>query len=183
MIAEASVKWGISPKVILATLQKEQSLLTAKNPSQNAMDWAMGCGKADSFTTYKYQGFGKQIYYGAEKFKQNAALWKPGASQKIDGSTVYPTNPGTHAQYRYTPHFPGVMSFWMIYWRYFGDPLSPRPRPVTVRRLEVLPDVVDARLGRRDAFRDRTDGLAGLRCRPGAGRALRATRSSGPGCR
>jgi peptidoglycan hydrolase CwlO-like protein len=127
MIAEASVKWGISPKVLLATLQKEQSLLTAKSPSQNAMDWAMGCGKADSFTTYKYQGFGKQIYFGAQKFQQNAALWKPGASQKIDGNTVYPTNPGTHAQYRYTPHVPGVMSFWMIYWRYFGDPLTPGP--------------------------------------------------------
>jgi peptidoglycan hydrolase CwlO-like protein len=124
MIADASVKWGISPKVILATLQKEQSLLTANNPSQNAMDWAMGCGKADSFTSYKYQGFGKQIWYGAYKFKQNADLWKPGASQNIDGSVVHPTNPGTHAQYRYTPHFPGVMSFWMIYWRYFGDPLA-----------------------------------------------------------
>jgi hypothetical protein len=124
MIADASANWGISPKVILATLQKEQSLLTARNPSQNAMDWAMGCGKADSFTTYKYQGFGKQIWYGAYKFKQNADLWKPGASQQIDGSVVHPTNPGTHAQYRYTPHFPGVMSFWMIYWRYFGDPLA-----------------------------------------------------------
>jgi peptidoglycan hydrolase CwlO-like protein len=124
MIADASVKWGISPKVILATLQKEQSLLTATNPSQTAMDWAMGCGKADTFTTYKYQGFGNQIWFGAYKQKQNADLWKPGASQKIDGSKVYPTNPGTHAQYRYTPHFPGVMSFWMIYWRYFGDPLA-----------------------------------------------------------
>lgn len=124
MIAEASLKWGISPKVMLATLQKEQSLLTAQNPSQNAMDWATGCGKADSFTSYKYQGFGKQIWFGAYKQKQNADLWKPGASQKIDGSMVYPTNPGTHAQYRYTPHFPGVMSFWMIYWRYFGDPLA-----------------------------------------------------------
>ena len=124
MIYDASVKWGISPKVILATLQKEQSLLTKGSPSQTAMDWAMGCGKADSFTTYKYQGFGKQIWFGAYKFKQNADLWKPGATQKIDGSTVRPTNPGTHAQYRYTPHFPGVMSFWMIYWRYFGDPLA-----------------------------------------------------------
>lgn len=124
MIAEASVKWGISPKVMLATLQKEQSLITRKTVTQESMDWAMGCGKADSFTSYQYQGFGKQIWFGAYKFKQNADLWKPGATQKIDGSTVRPTNPGTHAQYRYTPHFPGVMSFWMIYWRYFGDPLS-----------------------------------------------------------
>lgn len=124
MISEACIKWGISPKVVLATLQKEQSLLSRTRTTKESMDWAMGCGKADSFTSYQYQGFGKQIWYGTYKLKQNADLWKPGATQKIDGSTVHPTNPGTHAQYRYTPHFPGVMSFWMIYWRYFGDPLA-----------------------------------------------------------
>ena len=124
MIAEASVAHGISPKIILATLQKEQSLLTRQSPTKESYDWAMGCGKADSFTSYQYQGLGKQIWYGAYKFKQNAALWSPGAMQMIDGSAVHPTNAGTHAQYRYTPHMGGVMSFWMIYWRYFGDPLA-----------------------------------------------------------
>lgn len=124
MIAEASVAHGISPKIILATLQKEQSLLTRQSPTKESYDWAMGCGKADSFTSYQYQGLGKQIWYGAYKFKQNAALWSPGATQMIDGGAVHPTNAGTHAQYRYTPHMGGVMSFWMIYWRYFGDPLA-----------------------------------------------------------
>lgn len=124
MIAEASVAWGISPKVILATLQKEQSLISYTNPTQNAYDWAMGCGKGDSYTASQYKGFGKQIWFGAYKFKQNAALWKPGATQDIDGSIVHPTNPGTHAQWRYTPHVAGVTAFWMIYWRYFGDPLA-----------------------------------------------------------
>jgi hypothetical protein len=124
MIAEASAAQGISPKIILATLQKEQSLLTNQNPTKESYDWAMGCGKADSFTSFQYQGFGKQIWYGAYKFKQNAALWSSGATQVIDGSVVRPTNPGTHAQYGYTPHMSGVMSFWMIYWRYFGDPLA-----------------------------------------------------------
>jgi len=124
MIAEASVAHGISPKIILATLQKEQSLLTRQSPTKESYDWAMGCGKADSFTSYQYQGLGKQIWYGAYKFKQNAALWSPGATQMIDGSAVHPTNAGTHAQYHYTPHMGGVMSFWMIYWRYFGDPLA-----------------------------------------------------------
>jgi hypothetical protein len=124
MISEACTKWGISPKVVLATLQKEQSLLSRTSQSSESMDWAMGCGKADSFTSYQYRGFGKQIWYGTYKLKQNADLWKPGASLKIDGSQVNPANPGTFGQYRYTPHFPGVMSFWLIYWRYFGDPLA-----------------------------------------------------------
>ena len=36
--------WQVSPKVILATLQKEQGLLSATSPSTSALDWAMGCG-------------------------------------------------------------------------------------------------------------------------------------------
>jgi hypothetical protein len=124
MIAEAAVAWDVNPKVILVTLQKEQSLLSKARPSQEAYDWAMGCGKADSRTYYEYQGFGKQIWWGASKFQKNAALWKPGATMTIDGSAVHPANPGTHAQYRYTPHFHGVRSFWALYWRYFGNPLG-----------------------------------------------------------
>lgn len=124
MIAEASTAWGVSPQVILVTLQKEQSLLAKKNPSREAYDWAMGCGKADSRTYYEYQGFGNQIWWGAQKLDKNARLWEPGAQLRVDGSIVRPTNAATHGLYRYTPHFRGTMSFWMLYWRYFGDPLS-----------------------------------------------------------
>lgn len=124
MISEASAAFRVSPKVILATLQKEQSLLSDPHPSQQAYDWAMGCGATDSGRHYQYQGFGKQIWWGAQKFDKNADDWRPGITKAIDGETVSPTNPGTFAQYRYTPHFPGVKSFWRLYWRYFGDPLA-----------------------------------------------------------
>lgn len=124
MIAEAAQAWGVSPKVILVSLQKEQSLLTRAHPSQKAYDWAMGCGRADSRTYYQYQGFGNQIWWGAQKLQKNADKWSSGTTLKIDGSVVRPTNPGTYGLYKYTPHFPGVMSFWMIYWRHFGDPLA-----------------------------------------------------------
>lgn len=124
MIAEASARWGVNPKVVLATLQKEQSLLTKKSPSQHTYDWAMGCGRADSRTYYEYQGFGKQIWCGAEKLAKNGGGWSPGKSMKIDGSRIYPTNAATYSLFRYTPHFKGTMSFWLIYWRYFGDPLA-----------------------------------------------------------
>jgi hypothetical protein len=73
------------------------------------------------------QGFGNQIWWGAQKQNKNALDWRPGAYEPVDGTKVFPTNEGTFAQYRYTPHFSGVMSFWMIYWRYFGDPLVPAP--------------------------------------------------------
>ncbi|KAF0208687.1 MAG: hypothetical protein FD171_328 [Actinobacteria bacterium] len=124
MIAEASTYWKISPKVILVKLQKEQSLLAKANPSQTAYDWAMGCGKADSRTYYEYQGFGKQIWWGAQKLDKNAQPWYPGIEMIINGSLVLPTNEATYSLYKYTPHLRGTTSFWMLYWRYFGDPLS-----------------------------------------------------------
>lgn len=123
MIADAATAWGVSPKVILVTLQKEQSLLSDQSPSQHAYDWAMGCGKTDSVTYTKYQGFGNQIWGGAQKLISNRAFWHSGISISIDGKAVYPSNASTHALYRYTPHFGGAASFWKLHWRYFGDPL------------------------------------------------------------
>jgi len=125
MIADASVKFNVNPKVILATLQKEQSLLSTKNPSTKQYAGAMGAGMPDSKKNdLSMQGFGNQIWWGAQKQDKNARDWHAGAYEPVDGTKVFATNEGTFAQYRYTPHFPGVMSFWMIYWRYFGDPLS-----------------------------------------------------------
>ncbi len=124
MIAEAARAWSISPRVILATLQKEQSLLSDATPSQYALDWAMGCGKADSHTYYEYQGFGNQIWWGAQKLDKNAQPWQPGVQMTIDGTAVFPTNASTYSLFKYTPHLRGTTSFWMLYWRYFGDPLG-----------------------------------------------------------
>jgi peptidoglycan hydrolase CwlO-like protein len=124
MIAEACVAHGVSPKVVLATLQKEQSLISRSSPSQYAMDWAMGCGKAESYTIASYKGFGMQIWQGARVLIKNRSGWRSGCRLPIDGTTVYPTNASTYSLYRYTPHFAGVTSFWRIYWRYFGDTMK-----------------------------------------------------------
>jgi peptidoglycan hydrolase CwlO-like protein len=122
MIADAATEWGVSPKVILTTLQKEQSLINGSKPSQRALDWAMGCGKMDSRTLPEYQGFGNQIWGGARALKRNRSYYHPGMSITIDGAAVYPTNAATLTLYRYTPHFHGNTLFWRLYWRYFGDP-------------------------------------------------------------
>jgi peptidoglycan hydrolase CwlO-like protein len=124
MIADAATEWGVSPKVILVTLQKEQSLISRPNASQNALDWAMGCGKMDSRTISSYKGFGNQIWGGARALSRNRNSWHKGISLSIDGAAVYPSNASTHSLYRYTPHFRGNTSFWKLYWKYFGNPLA-----------------------------------------------------------
>ncbi len=124
MIAEACVYHGVSPKVILATLQKEQSLISRPSPSQYALDWALGCGKAESYTIDRYKGFGNQIWEGARVMIKNRAGWRSGIALAIDHAAVYPSNASTHSLYRYTPHFAGATSFWRLYWGYFGDPVS-----------------------------------------------------------
>jgi peptidoglycan hydrolase CwlO-like protein len=124
MIADAASAWGVSPKVILVTLQKEQSLLTDHSPSQRALDWAMGCGKMDGSTLTQYQGFGNQIWGGARALSRNRSNWHAGISLTIDGTVVRPSSSATYSLYRYTPHLHGATLFWRLYWRYFGDPTS-----------------------------------------------------------
>ncbi len=65
--------WNINPKVILATLQKEQSLLTVSNSANEArLIKAMGCGvygidPITGHTKNRFPGFASQIYNGANK--------------------------------------------------------------------------------------------------------------------
>jgi peptidoglycan hydrolase CwlO-like protein len=121
MIADAAVAWRVNPKVILVTLQKEQSLINGGS-SQRALDWAMGCGKMDSRTISSYKGFGNQIWGGARALAHNRSNWHSGISLTIDGSVVHPASAATFTLYRYTPHFHGNTLFWKLYWHYFGDP-------------------------------------------------------------
>jgi peptidoglycan hydrolase CwlO-like protein len=125
MIWDAAQGWKVSPKVVLVTLQKEQSLLSETNPTQKDFDWALGAGWTDSKKILKYQGFGNQVWFGTSHIAKLAnEPWQPGMTKVIDGVTVTPTNRPTWGLYRYTPHFGGNTSFWMIWWRHFGDPLK-----------------------------------------------------------
>ncbi len=123
MIWEASNAYDISPAVLLVKFQKEQSLLADASPSKRQLDWALGVGKTDSRTIYKYQGFGNQVWHGARVLDKNSRPWHPGITMSIDGQRVSPANGATYSLYKYTPHFRGNRSFWMLYWRYFGNPM------------------------------------------------------------
>jgi len=122
IIADAAKHYNISPRVILVTLQKEQSLLSKTPRKKSGYDWAMGCGRPDSgISVMKYKGFGNQVWGGAQKFDKWDKYWSSGTKMNIDSSKVTPANGSTFAQYKYTPHLTGVTSFWTLWMRYFNS--------------------------------------------------------------
>lgn len=127
---------GISPKVLLVMLQKEQSLIEDDDPSQNQLDWAMGyaicdsCSKSDP-AIQRWQGFGKQVNSAAmqlsdgyladiEAYGTTQGVYGPDVPVEIDGTTVTPANAATAALYAYTPHLHGNENFVEIWDRWFS---------------------------------------------------------------
>lgn len=91
IIWEAGRAWNLNPKIILATLQKEQSLLTVSNSANAARLYkAMGCGvygdeNHDGKTDNRCPGFGHQIWDGARVLSTYEITyhWYPGATRTV----------------------------------------------------------------------------------------------------
>lgn len=130
IIYNASRAYKISPKWILATLQKEQSLITNPSPSQYNLDWAMGYAVCDSCSVddpqvQLFKGFGTQVdratwriryyYENPEKFN-----FQVGKLALVDSQDVLPFNQATANLYNYTPHIHGNYNFWKIWNRWFS---------------------------------------------------------------
>lgn len=178
IIYRAQRACGISAKVLLVTLQKEQSLVTRSSPSQGALDRAMGYACPDTApcapTTL---GFGNQVYSGAlqlNTYKASIFARQPGwHSIQFNpdtgcGSTqVYIQNYATAALYNYTPYQPnaaalgnlggtgdycssyGNRNFWWYYNNWFGSTLgTSAPFPVIGATVEG-PSTVGATLTAR----------------------------------
>jgi hypothetical protein len=146
IIWEACQAWHINPRVMLALLQKEQSLLTRRSLKAHTLQRAIGAGCPDRVTN-KYPGFGNQMWNGArlldgygETSKTTEYVphpWKPGMSNRFTGH-VTPKNLATYKLYVYNPSIgakrpygdlsrqscSGNANFWKIYWKYFGNPLG-----------------------------------------------------------
>lgn len=132
IIWRVAQSYEISPKVLLVTLQKEQSLITDTTPSQKQLDWATGYGVCDSCSMsdpniQKYKGFANQVDYAAgwkRWFMDNVLTlsWakQPGQTYLIDSREVTPNNIATAAFYTYTPHYNGNYNFWKIWQDWFG---------------------------------------------------------------
>ncbi|NYF11551.1 putative cell wall-binding protein [Leifsonia sp. AK011] len=122
---------GISARVLLVTLQKEQSLLSAKSPTSWQMQAAMGYGCPDSTPgecDAGYYGFFNQVYQAAWQLKRYSVpdYWyfnfRPGSNYiqynpnpDCGGSWVNIQNNATAALYNYTPYQPNAASLANLY--------------------------------------------------------------------
>jgi hypothetical protein len=142
-ICEQANRFGINPRLLLTMVQKEQGLLTARTPSDYAINWAAGCGPGWAST----KGFGVQMECAARTLRRrfdNAAL-----GEMVDGVT--PINRATLALYRYTTHVAGNLNFWRIWNGYWpASAATPMPTEIVVdsRFAETTPKLVnDCRKG------------------------------------
>ncbi|HMH31008.1 MAG TPA: hypothetical protein VK534_00845 [Methylomirabilota bacterium] len=89
IIGAASRAYGINPRVILATLQKEQSLITTPNPNAGQLNCAMGYSSCSG-----YSGFFSQVDNATWQFKTYMEL---GSGNNWWGYTPasYPCNGAT----------------------------------------------------------------------------------------
>lgn len=70
IIRDAAWDFGINPQVIMATLQKEQSLMTNPSPSASNINYAMGYG-CPTTGSCSYPGFYQQIRNGSWQLRFN----------------------------------------------------------------------------------------------------------------
>jgi hypothetical protein len=139
---------GINPQVILATLQKENGLVTKQSPTAGAYRTAMGYACPDTAACdAAYFGFFNQVYSAASQFIRygvNPSSWRyrPGAvavqyhPNAACGSTVVNIqNKATAALYNYTPYQPNAAAMANLggtgdacssygnrnFWVYFSD--------------------------------------------------------------
>jgi hypothetical protein len=115
MIVEASRRHHISPLAVLVRAQMEQGLISARDPSRRAIDYAFGCGCPDNRPCdTAYQGFDRQTECMAGYLRDylddltagraTRGGWKTGVAKRtLDPAWITPRNHATAALYTYTP--------------------------------------------------------------------------------
>ena len=121
IIARVGQSCGISQKVLLVMLQKEQGLVTAVAPSDEAYSKAMGYACPDGAPCDSaYYGFFNQVYNAAKQLKRylanpdgytyqlgtNWILYSP--NNACGTKKVNIVNQATRALYIYTPYTPNA---------------------------------------------------------------------------
>jgi hypothetical protein len=137
IICDNAANFSVNPRILLVMMQKEMGVLTNPQPSQKALDWALGCGPGWSST----QGFATQVECASRTMRRN--FDRPGfGTETIDGVT--PETRGTLALYRYTNHIDGNQDFWTIWNQYFPNSVASGLPPeiyVDSRNVELTPQV------------------------------------------
>ncbi len=120
IIAKVGAACGISPRVLLVILQKEQGLVTGTRPTARQYEIAMGMGCPDTAACNTlYYGFANQVYSAAAQYRRyqvnansygyvagrnNTIGWHPNGG--CGSSSVYIANQATAGLYNYTPYRP-----------------------------------------------------------------------------
>jgi hypothetical protein len=156
ILSKVATACGISPRVLLVLLQKEQSLLSRPNESGYLRATGYGCPDTADCDT-DYFGFFNQVYNAAWQFRQYTQ--EPDRAYRIGevevgynpdagcgASVVDIQNQATANLYNYTPYQPneaalaepgqdgdgcsthGNLNFWLFYTAWFG-PGSADPYP------------------------------------------------------
>ncbi|OGL22497.1 hypothetical protein A2707_04190 [Candidatus Saccharibacteria bacterium RIFCSPHIGHO2_01_FULL_45_15] len=140
---------GISPRVLITLLQKEQGLVTSTNPTDVKYRSATGYGCPDSAPCdAQYYGFFNQVYKAAWQYRyyqkyENTYSYRAGRTNSIlwnvptscGRSDVYIENQVTAGLYVYTPYRPNTAALNNLYglgdscsaygnrnfWRTFSD--------------------------------------------------------------
>ncbi|PWB96053.1 hypothetical protein [Homoserinimonas hongtaonis] len=129
IIAKVGAACNISQKVLLVTLQKEQSLITSTSPSADRYRIAMGYGCPDTAPcNSEYFGFQNQVYRAALQFQvylNNPTLFAHGPyrynnvrlnpTASCGSTSVYIQNSATAALYNYTPYQPNAAALANLY--------------------------------------------------------------------
>ena len=137
IIFKVQTACGISARVLLVTLQKEQGLITNRAPTASRLDRAMGYACPDNpaqpgWCDPAYAGLYNQIYRAAWQFKRygnppgttNSFTWYPvGQASAVryhpnaacGASSVVIRNAATAALYYYTPYQPNAASLANLY--------------------------------------------------------------------
>jgi hypothetical protein len=129
IIYEVAQSCGVSPKVLLVLLQKEQSLVTDDWPWPIQYRSATGYGCPDTAPCdEQYYGFFNQVYMAARVYKyyakyptsfnhiagrKNYVLYNPNTN--CGGSEVYIENQATAGLYNYTPYQPNAAALNNLY--------------------------------------------------------------------
>ena len=158
LIYRVQTACGISAKVILVTLQKEQGLVTSRAPSDWALKAAMGMGCPDTAACDSaFSGLATQIMSGTRQLKiYKAARFarQPGVqfvqyhpNSGCGGTSVNVQNYATAALYSYTPYQPNAAALANLggtgdgcssygnrnFWRFYNDWFGPTTEvPCTV---------------------------------------------------
>lgn len=148
LIWQTAQEFRINPKFILTMLQKEQSLLTDRAPTENQYNWAVGYSCYGGVCLDIYKGFSRQIrgmankimngYFAdlnvKSKHKKNFfctfTKWCVGdAKETQDKQLIIPQNRATAALYTYNPYRGGTVmngykiganyNFWKIWNKWF----------------------------------------------------------------